>query len=57
MTPAEYDAHCRVWRKREQRRQGRFAMLALVAAKCAGNADRTMDDFMGDLAGDEEGAE
>jgi hypothetical protein len=54
MTPAEYTALVKAWRNKERRKQSRFAMLALVAAKCAGNKDSALDDFMGGLAEDAE---
>lgn len=50
---AEYDALCRAWKNKEKRTQGRFAMLALIAAQCAGNKDKELNDFMAGFAEDE----
>jgi hypothetical protein len=45
MTPAEYDAHVRAWRKKERRTQERFALLGVISNNAMGGKLR-MDDLM-----------
>jgi hypothetical protein len=54
MDMAQYNALCRAWRAKQRREQSRFALLATVAAQCAGNKHAKRRDFMDGWEADDE---
>jgi hypothetical protein len=56
MTPDEYSAHVKAWRRKERRTQQRFAVLSMLYANAHRDPKKsgfTVEDFMGSFAEEE----